>query len=216
VQVSQAIQDRRSCRDFSPRPVERETLQQLMALTTRAPSAINLQPWQFTVVRDEEVARLSRKLQRARAETGKGCAPDNLKPLDDVYTERKRELSRGMGPIMQQAGVDPASFIDQGSLNFYGAPAVVVACLDISFDRVRALDIGIAMGWLLLAARDLGLDTCPIGLVAAYQEPIKDFLNIADHYQVLLAVALGYGNEGSILNSFSSPRAAMDEVVRWY
>lgn len=216
MQVSQAIQERRSCRDFSQREVERETLRQLMAMTIRAPSAINLQPWQFTVVADEEVARLSRKLQRARAETGKGCAPDNLQPLADIYVERKRDLSRGMGPIMQEAGVDSASFIDQGSLNFYGAPALVVACLDKSFDLVRALDVGIAVGWLLLAARELGLDTCPIGLVAAYQEPIKDFLNIADNYQVLLAVALGYGNDASPLNSFRSPRAELNDVVRWY
>lgn len=216
MQVSDAIQDRRSCRDFSQRPVERDTLQRLMELAIRAPSAINLQPWQFTVVEDEEVARLSRKLQRARAETGKGCAPDSLTPLAEIYVERKRELSRGMGPIMQKAGVDAASFIDQGSLNFYGAPAVVVACLDKSFDRVRALDLGIAVGWLLLAARELGLDTCPIGLVAAYQEPIREFLNIADNYQVLLAVALGYGQEGSVLNSFRSPRAELNDVVRWY
>ena len=216
MQVSQAIMERQSCRDFSQRPVEQEVLQQLMTLTSRAPSAINLQPWRFTVVMDDEVPRLSRKLQRARAETGKGCAPDSVAPLAEVYIERKRELSRGMGPIMQQAGVDPAKFIDQGSLDFYNAPALVVACLDNSFDRVRALDVGIAVGWLLLAARESGLDTCPIGLVAAYQEAMKDFLNIPDHFQVLLAVALGYGKDGSILNSFRSPRAELDEVVRWY
>lgn len=216
MQISQAIKERQSCRDFSQRPVERETLRQLLSLTIRAPSAINLQPWQFTVVMDDEVARLSRKLQRARTEGGKGCAPDAVAPLAEVYLERKRELSRGMGPVMQKAGVDAASFIDLGSLDFYGAPALVVACLDNSFDRVRALDVGIAVGWLLLAARELGLDTCPIGLVAAYQETIKDFLNIPDHYQVLLAVALGYGKEGSVLNSFRSPRAELDEVVRWY
>lgn len=216
MKISQAIKERKSCRHFSPRPVEQDVLRELMRLATRAPSAINLQPWQFTVVTDDEVLRLSRKLQRARVETGKGCAPDSVAPLSQVYQERKRELSRGMGPIMQEAGVDPATFIDQGSLDFYGAPALVVACLDDSFDRVRALDVGIAVGWLLLAACELGLDTCPIGLVAAYQETVKDFLNIPDHYQVLLAVALGHGEEGSPLNRFRSPRAELDEVVRWY
>lgn len=216
MQVSQAIINRKSCRDFGERPVEQDVLQQLMKFTTRAPSAINLQPWQFTVVMDNEVTRLSRKLQRARAETGKGCAPDSVAPLGEIYLERKRELSRGMGPIMEEAGVDPATFIDQGSLDFYNAPALVVACLDGSFDRVRALDVGIAVGWLLLAAKELGLDSCPVGLVAAYQETIKDFLNIPDHYEVLLAVALGYGKDGSPLNRFRSPRAELDEVVRWY
>jgi len=214
--VSQAIEGRSSCRDFQAKKPARETVVRLMELTIRAPSAINLQPWQFTVVRDEEVGRLSRQLQKAKAETGQGCAPDNLQPLADKYVERKRQLSRGMGPLLEEAGVEPGGFIDQGSLNFYGAPAVVVACLDRTFKPVRAFDVGLAVGWLLLAARELGLDTCPIGLIAAYQEPMKDFLNIADNYEVLVAVALGYGKEDSPLNRFRSPRAGLEEVVRWY
>ena len=214
MEVSEAIQGRQSCRAFSSRPVERETLERLMELTIRAPSAINLQPWQFTVVTGEEVARLSRQLLKARAETGKGCAPDTLAPLPEVYLERKRQLSRGMGPLMAEAGVDQAGFIDEGSLRFYGAPAVVVAALDKVFERVRALDVGIAVGWLLLAARELGLDTCPIGLVCAYQDTVKDFLNISEGYEVMLAVALGYAQPDSPLNRFRSPRAERREVVR--
>ena len=56
------IEERRSTRAFLERPVEREMLEKLLRLATKAPSAINLQPWEFTVVSGEELNRLSRRL----------------------------------------------------------------------------------------------------------------------------------------------------------
>lgn len=215
MQVSEAILGRHSCRAFSPSPVDRDTLTRLMELTCRAPSAINLQPWQYTVVMGEEVSRLGRRLMRAHAERGVGCKPDNVSPLPEVYLERQGQLNRGMTPLMKEDGLG-REFINHGSLNFYGAPAVVVATLHRVFPEGRALDVGIAVGWLLLAARELGLDTCPVGLVCAYQDVIKDALNIDDDRQVVLAVAVGHAAEGSAVNAFASPRADMSEVVRWY
>ncbi|MFZ5585004.1 MAG: nitroreductase [Thermodesulfobacteriota bacterium] len=216
MQVSEAITSRMSCRDFSPEAVERATLERLMALTCRAPSAINLQPWQFTVVTGEEVGRLGKKLLRAHAERGQGCKPDNVSPLPTVYQERQNQLSAGMKPLLIEAGAEFASFINHGSLTFYGAPAVVVATVHRVFSAARALDVGLALGWLLLAAQELGLATCPIGLVCAYADVISDFLNLDDDRQVVLAVAVGRPKPGSPLNRFRTPRAPLGEVVRWY
>ncbi|MBU1154430.1 MAG: nitroreductase [Proteobacteria bacterium] len=215
MQLSQAMETRSSCRVFTDQPVPQETLERLMSLTCRAPSAINLQPWQFTVVRGEEVPRLGKKLTRAYAERGISCGPDNTKPLPEIYLERQKELNRVMGPAMEQAKVD-RNFINTGSLSFYGAPAVVVATLDGAFPPERALDLGFALGWLLLAASELGLATCPVGLVCAYQDIIKDFLNIDPSRRVVLTVAVGYADDGSPLNKVRSQRAPLDQVVRWY
>ncbi|MBU1451017.1 MAG: nitroreductase family protein [Proteobacteria bacterium] len=215
MQISEAIQSRRSCRVFMDQPVPQETLERLMSLTCRAPSAINLQPWQFTVVRGAEVARLGKKLTRAYSERGISCGPDNTQPLPEVYMERQKELGRLMAPLMEKAGVD-RNFINTGSLVFYGAPAVVVATLDGAFPPERAIDAGFALGWLLLAAADLGLATCPIGLVCSYADIIKDFLNIDSTRRVVLTVAVGFADPDSPLNRMRSPRASMEQVVRWY
>jgi nitroreductase len=216
MQVSEAITSRMSCRDFSPEAVERATLERLLELTCRAPSAINLQPWQFTVVTGEEVARLGKKLLKTHAERGQGCRPDNVSPLPAVYQERQNQLSLGMKPLLIEAGADFASFINHGSLTFYGAPAVVVATVHRVFSAARALDVGLALGWLLLAAQEMGLATCPIGLVCAYADVISDFLNLDEDRQVVLAVAVGHAKPGSPLNRFRTPRAPLGEVVRWY
>ena len=48
--VTQAITGRRSIRGFKPEPVSRETLRAVLSLATRAVSAVNAQPWEFSVV----------------------------------------------------------------------------------------------------------------------------------------------------------------------
>jgi nitroreductase len=214
--VTQAIETRSSCRAFTDQPVPRETLERLMTLACAAPSAINLQPWQFTVVMGDEVGRLSKKLLRAHAERGQGCKPDNIQPMPQVYLDRQQELSVLMKPLLEEAGAEFATFINHGSLSFYGAPAVVVATGHTVFAGGRPLDVGLALGWLLLAAQELGLNTCPIGLVCAYADVIKDFLNIDPDREVMLSVAVGYAQPDSPLNRMRSPRAKLGDVVRWY
>ena len=216
MRVEEAIISRQSCRDFSDREVPQEDLEKLMSLTCQAPSAINLQPWQFTVVRGAEVARLSKKLLKAHSERGAGCKPDNQRPLPQVYLDRQKDLDKGMKPLLAEAGAEFATFINHGSLSFYGAQSVVIATLHTIFSQGRSLDVGIAAGWLLLAAEEMGLASCPIGLVCAYEDVIGDFLNIQPDRQVVLALAVGYANENSPLNRFKTPRAPMKQVVRWY
>ena len=52
------IRDRRSVRAFRPDPVPDEVVDRLLAAAVRAPSAGNLQAWEFVVVRDQETKRL--------------------------------------------------------------------------------------------------------------------------------------------------------------
>jgi nitroreductase len=60
-----AMEERKSIRAFKPDPVPKETIEEILRLTIHAPSAINLQPWEFVVVIGEEKERLSRSLIRA-------------------------------------------------------------------------------------------------------------------------------------------------------
>ena len=51
------IRRRRSIRRFQRRPLPKEILERLIEAARWAPSASNVQPWQFIVVTDEEVRR---------------------------------------------------------------------------------------------------------------------------------------------------------------
>ncbi len=106
-------------------------------------------------------------------------------------------------------------FTNEGSCNFYGAPVAILLCLDDSFPKARMVDIGIALGYFVLTAHELGLGTCPIGLITAYEDEIKDLLNIQENKNVVIGVALGYPDWDIAINRFKSPRDDLEKFVRW-
>ena len=48
-----ALQGRRSCRDFLKDPVDKDTIEKILAAAVTAPSPLNTQPWQFIVITDD-------------------------------------------------------------------------------------------------------------------------------------------------------------------
>ena len=54
MELIEAIEGRKSIRAFKPDPVPREMIEKILLLASKAPSAINLQPWEFTVVGGKE------------------------------------------------------------------------------------------------------------------------------------------------------------------
>jgi len=213
--VFQAIRERKSIRAFKPDPIPKETIEGILRLTIHAPSAINIQPWEFFVVTDEETERLSRKLIKAYREKQVSCSPGAVKPLPETYSQRGIVASESMKPYLEQVGVSFEQFINEGSCNFYGAPVAIIICLDDSFSKARMVDIGVALGYLMLSAHGFGLATCPIGLITAYEDEIKDLLNIPENKNVIIGVALGYPDWENPLNRFKSSRENLDELVRW-
>ena len=49
------VRHRTSCRNYDPKPVPKELLEQMLETARLAPSACNKQPWRFAVVQDEAV-----------------------------------------------------------------------------------------------------------------------------------------------------------------
>jgi nitroreductase len=210
-----AIQDRRSVRAFKPDPVPKKTLEEILKMAILAPSAINLQPWEFIVVTGEERERLSRRLIKAYKEKQISCGPGNVKPLPKTFAKRGAKTLELMNPFFKEIGADSTQFINEGSCNFYGAPVAIFLCMDDSFPKARFVDIGVALGYLILTAHEYGLGTCPIGLITAYEDEIKDLLNIPEDKVVVIAVALGYPDWENPINRFKSPRDDRDNFVRW-
>ena len=210
-----AMNERKSIRAFRTEPVPKQTIEEILRLVVQAPSAINLQPWEFIVVTGEEKVRLSRRLLKAYHEKQISCSPGNVKPLPKTYGKRGAKTLAMMHPLFEEMGVDPDQYINEGSCNFYGAPAAILLCLDDSFPNARMVDIGIVLGYLVLAAYEFELGTCPIGLITAYEDEIKDLLNIPENKNVVISVALGYPDWDVLINRFKSRRDDLEKFVRW-
>jgi nitroreductase len=246
-----AIKERKSIRAFKSDPVPREKIEEILRSATHAPSAINLQPWEFIVVIGEEKERLSRKLIKAYREKQIPCGPGNVKPLPKTFGKRGAKTLELMNPFLEAMKVNPSTprpegqglfrvdperrsltppskaglgaaewvnpnqFINEGSCNFYGAPVAIIICQDDSFPKDRFIDIGLVLGYLILTAHEFGLGTCPIGLITAYEDEIKEVLNIPENKNVGIGVALGYPDWEIPINRFKSQREDLEKLVRW-
>ena len=211
----EVIKERKSIRGFKPDPIPKEKIEEILRLTIHAPSAINLQPWEFIVVTGEEKERLSKRLIKAYREKQIGCGPGNVKPLPKTFGKRGAKTLDLMNPFFEEMKVSSGQFTNEGSCNFYGAPVAILICLDDSFPKARMVDIGIALGYFVLTAHEFGLGTCPIGLILAYEDEIKDLLNIPENKNVVIGVALGYPDGDISINRFKSSRDDLEKFVRW-
>jgi len=215
MELEKVMTERHSTRAFLEVPIPREALDSLLFLSTRGPSAINLQPWEFTVVMGEERQRLSRVLVKAMRERNISCGPDAVRPLPEYFMDRQRKLMDCILPSLDKE-TDFQEFINEGSCNFYGAPAGIILTIDRAFSKSRLVDAGIAVGYMVLAAHNMGLGTCPIGLVTAFTEEIRELLNIPDEKNIVIGIAVGYPDPDSPINRTISERAPIGEVARFY
>ena len=136
----EAIRKRRSVREYTDEPVDDAVLRELIEAAVQAPSAINLQPWTFVVVKDP--TRLSQISERAKSHL------------------LKAQLSAPAHPFREMLN-------DPGFHLFYHAPAlVVIAAADPTDWAVE--DCALAAENLMLAALAKNLGTCWIGFAQTW------------------------------------------------
>jgi nitroreductase len=214
--VFSAMTNRQSARAYLSKPVVRADIEDILKCAGMAPSAINLQPWEYVIVYGEEKDRLVQQLKRAHAERNISCGSGTENPLPDIFKNRSRRASQAMAPKVTEMGLKFNQFVEEGSCSFYGAPIAIIVTLDRLFPKIRYLDVGLSVSYLLLAAQAKGLATCPIGLVTAYGDEIADVLDISHNKEIVLGIALGYADTQSPINCFKTERENLDAIRSWY
>jgi nitroreductase len=102
-----------------------------------------------------------------------------------------------------------------GTFHAARAPTALITTIDGAFSSARLTDIGAAVGCLVLAAHGPGLGTCPIGLITAFDDEIKEELNIPEERKVVIGVTVGFRDPEADINRSRTARVALGGVVRW-
>ena len=107
MELIEAINSRKSIRGYKPTPVPKETLAQVLETSLRAPSAMNLQPWKFTILGGKVMEELKDALQEKVLAGEKGQPDfDSYPPLSGSYRERQVDLAKGLFQLMGIARED--------------------------------------------------------------------------------------------------------------
>lgn len=210
--VRQAIYQRRSIRAFTSEPVPKKSLLHLLDAAIQAPSARNMQPWQFIVVTGKARERLVQRLiSRYNEELAQGLQPPTME-LAEPFMTRVRKFMEALQPF-----ADQESHFDlmRESLSFYGAPAVILVALDKTLPQDRLFDLGAAVENLLLSAASHNLGTCVIGIVLRYRNLILEELQLPESVNPIMTVAVGFPDPARSITAFKSGREDLAAFLTW-
>lgn len=211
----QAIRTRKTFRAFTDVPVSRVLIREILLDGHHAPSASNMQPWEFHVLTGKPLTDLCAAIEAHHRTDKIKYDSSRDKKIPDKYMQRRKDLFRALKPFMNSLGDRHRSFIESGSIRFYDAPCVIFMVTDRDLHANKLMDIGMAAENIMLSAHARGLSTCAIAYTLLYLEPIRKALQLVDHQEVALSISLGYPDQEFAVNRFRSDRVDLDEVIVW-
>jgi nitroreductase len=211
--VDAAITSRRSVRAFLPTPVPRTTVEEILAVASRAPSGTNIQPWKVHVLAGEAKTELSRRVMAAFDEPDqaeKYTEPFPYYPAQWVspYVDRRRKIGWDMYGLVGIAKGDTAAMRAQSARNyvFFDAPVGLIFTMDRMMRVGGYIDCAMFMENIMIAARGRGLDTCPQQAFSRFHAVIADTLGLPENEGVICGMALGHADPDAAINRLVTER----------
>ncbi|MEM1514632.1 MAG: nitroreductase family protein [Thermoproteota archaeon] len=194
-EVIRAIKQRRTIRSYLPNPHPNEHIYAILDAARWAPSAANLQPWQFIVVRDEDTRRKIR---------------------DFVEENRRLTIEVREEPFKTGFSKYKSEWISE-------APIHIVVCADpkgtgphVGGEETYKYGASAAIQNLMLAAYSLGLGTC--WLTMFDKDKLREILGIPSDIDIIGVITVGYPKEIPVVPETSKrygtkPRRDLSEMV---
>jgi len=220
--VEEAITSRHSIRAFLPKPVPRELLERVLAVASRAPSGTNTQPWKVYVLTGAAKEALSRRVldiyddpeERELHTEEYAYYPIEWK---SPFIDRRRKVGWDLYGLLGIAKTDKNRMHLQHSRNyeFFGAPVGLMFTIDRIMRQGSWLDFGMFLQSLMVAARGLGLDTCPQAAWTPFHRLIMPALGAAANEQLVCGMSLGYRDPDAIENTLVTEREPVANFVKF-
>ena len=192
----QAIQNRRSIRQYSPENVPTEIIEEILKAGISAPSSKNRQPWKFVVVSGKsKKSMLSVMKQGIEREKQSPLLPESAQYIAGAENTVK---------VMQQA---PVIIL---IVNPLGLPLdKALSPEERIYEICNAQSVGAAIENMTLAATELGLGSLWICDIFFACKELSDWLSVDG--ELYAAMAVGYAEE----NPPARPRNHLDNVIEW-
>lgn len=179
----EAMQRRRTIREFSDRPVPREVIEACLRAAGSAPSGANLQPWSFVAVADQVIKRRIREAaEEEEREFYSGRAPQEwLDALAPLGTDEHKPFLE-TAPWLIAVFVQRTGMLDDGRRvkHYYAVESV-----------------GIATGLLIASCHMAGLAT--LTHTPSPMNFLNEILDRPDNERPFLLLVVGHPAEGAVV-----------------
>jgi len=188
--VKECIAKRHSVRSFTNEPVGESEILELLEAARLAPSSLNSQPWRFVVLTDQATREWIATKEVSRKQSWLATAPAIIVCCADLegYV---RDSQAAAFFYKENKLIDPEPL--------EGIEAYVVREERNSMAArfgAGAMNVGIAVAFMMLRATEMGLGTCWVGMFD--EEQLKNRLGLKPDTRVVCLLAVGHPNEDQV------------------
>ncbi|OPY89173.1 MAG: NADH dehydrogenase [Syntrophaceae bacterium PtaU1.Bin231] len=218
--IVDAIKTRRSIRGYKPDPVPRAIIEEILEIAVRAPSAMNTQPWEFTILAGEPLRKIMEEnVKKVRARIEPYAEIDVIGWTNDsIYRTRQVDLAKYIFQVMdiqREDKVKRGAWMERG-FRYFDAPAAIIISVDKSLSVVGpVLDCGALMQNICLTAMHYGLGTCIHDQGVMYPDVVREYAGIPETKRLIIAISIGWPKEGEIVNTITTTREPAAGVTTW-
>ncbi|MFK7916564.1 MAG: nitroreductase [Ilumatobacter sp.] len=213
--VTEAVNRRKSVRHFRPDPVSDEVLRELLTVAARSPSGGNVQPWRIYVVNGDSMTRFREFI----ADRAPGAPAYDIypQPLSEPYRSSRFKIGEDMYAAIGVEREDKAGRFAQfaKNLDFFGAPAAFFCFVDRQMGPPQWSDLGMYLQTFMLLAQEAGLDTCAQEAWAVHEAAVAEFVGAPDEQQIFCGMAIGTMDDEHPINTVVSEREPLDVFARF-
>ncbi len=218
MEVLEALRTRKSIRGYKADPVPKEIIAKVLEVATRAPSTMNTQPWQITVIAGKVLDKIREDNIKALNVGTTSVREIIRQPFEGIYRKRQVDLAVQIFQLMGIARQDKEKRADwmMRGFRYFDAPTAIILSLDKSLNLTLALcDIGVLCQSICLAALEFGLGTCIEDQGILFPDVLRKWAGIPESSLPIMCLAIGYPNWDFPANKLRTPREALDNNTRW-
>ena len=210
--VTEAVDSRKSIRAFLDKAVDDSLIKELLEKASRAASGGNLQPWKIYVINDKTMNSFH-KFQSEWTEPETPAYAIYPESLKEPYKTSRYEVADDMYSLLGIERENKEARFKQVLKNyeFFGAPAAFFCFVDRQMGRPQWSDLGMFLQTFMLLAREAGLDTCPQEAWAMKQESVTAFVEAPDELMLFCGMAIGYQDESEKVNELRTSRRPIED-----
>lgn len=220
MEYDDVVMGRRSIRGYQQKPVPKQLIEEILELAMRAPSSMNTQPWNFTVLTGAQLD----KIRAGNTERNLAGVPHSRefrigKAFEGQHRERQVGVAKQLFAAMGIAREDAEARQDWVLRGFRQFDAPV--CVIITYDREladsddTAFDCGAVTTALVNAAWSRGLGAV-INSQGIMQSPVvREHAGIAEDQVIMKAVAIGWPDDTFPANAVVSERKPVADAARF-
>lgn len=188
--VMNAIQNRKSVRKYSDKPIAEDLLLKILEAGRLAPSWCNSQPWKFIVVKSQDTKDLLAEAAGGQKQV------KNAQVVICCVADLSAWNNNNFGKVLAQKGLDEASvsaFLNSKVLNPSNLGEYEVLLRSVE-------QLTYAVAYMTLEAQELGIGACVVGALSneltkkdeVLTSKVKQVLNLGSDNILVELITLGY------------------------